>query len=105
MLDHAAERHEDVPLDRHAARRNEMQPVTAGLGDPQQLLEHPHLILNMLEDLIRGHEIERVVLVRQLQIQQGTDRDVVAIGAEGAAVADVVGERIAYPSARKPEGT
>ena len=45
--------------------RNDVQPVTTRLSDSVQLLKYPHLILNMLEDLVRNHEIKRVVLIRQ----------------------------------------
>jgi hypothetical protein len=68
MLEYPAERNEDMPLDRGVPRGNDVQAVAAGPGDSQQLFKGPHLILNMLEDLVRDHEIKSIVLVGQPQI-------------------------------------
>ena len=48
-----------MPLDRGVSRGNDVQPVTTGLGDSQQLFKGPQLILNMLENLVRDDEIKR----------------------------------------------
>src|SRR5277367_4790902 len=88
-----------MPLDRGVPRGNDVQPMTTGLGDSQQLFKGPHLILNMLENLFRDHEIKRVVLIGQPQVQQGPDFDPISIVAEeGSAVADVTTISVEVPA-------
>ena len=83
-----------------------MQPVTTGLGDSHQLFKGPHLILNMLENLVRDHEIKRVVLIRQLQVQQGPNFDLLSIVAEeGSAVPDVITTSVEVPASPQSSRT
>ena len=86
-------------LDRGVPRGNDVQPMTTGLGDSQQLFKGQHLILNMLENLVRDHEIKRVVLIGQPQVKQAPNFDLMSIVAdEGSAVSDVITTSVEVPA-------
>jgi hypothetical protein len=53
----------------------------------------------MLENLVRDHEIKRVVLIGQPQVQQGPNFDLISIVAdEGSAVPDVITTSVEVPA-------
>src|SRR5574337_415076 len=88
-----------MSLDRGVPCGNGVQPMATGLGDSQQLFEGPHLVLNMLENLVGDDEIKRVVFIGQPQVQQGPNFDLVSIVAdEGSAVPDVITTCVEVPA-------